>query len=52
MPKDMLLPVTDEIPEAMSPLLMRFVPSFHRDMTLIVGKEGTLSYSTTSLLIA
>lgn len=41
MPKDMLLPVTDEIPEGMCPLLMRFVLSFHRDVIVIMGKEET-----------
>lgn len=44
-PKDMLLLVTDEIPAGMSPLLMQFVPSFHRDVTVILGKEEVLSYS-------
>lgn len=41
----MLLLVTDEIPAGVSLLLMQFVPSFHGDMTGILGKEEVLSSS-------
>lgn len=47
----MLLLVTDEIPEGMSPLLIRCVPSFHRDMTVIMGKEETFLMQTSLLIV-